>query len=240
MSIFKQSSEIKHQSLPSSQAFLARINPFLKMGLGLALVGLALALTQSSAMICLVIGVSLFFVQLKLRPLILLYILISLGIFAVSSAWLLGDSDKAIFSTLRLVALLLPVPGLALTTPPADLIRALQAIRLPSFLTLSVMLIWRFFPLMQQELKRIWEANLLRGVNLGRRPGQLFSGLFVPLIFQMVAYADDVTIGLQTRGYSPTEPRSNSKPIRWTFRDTLFCVISMLWLSCIGYLEWRR
>ena len=219
-------------------SFLRLINPFLKMGLALVLLGLSLFLKQIAAMLALVGVVLLLLCQIRIRPLLLVYSLLTLTVFALSSAWLLGDWSKAIFSTLRLLAILLPAPVLALTTPPAALIRSLQAARLPSFFTLSLMLIWRFFPLMQQELQRIWEANQLRGIDLKRQPGQWFSGLVVPLVFQMVIYADEVTIGLQTRGYSPTAPRSNSQPHRWGNADTLFCLLALLWLGLIGYLEW--
>lgn len=217
--------------------FLGRVNPFLKMGLSFVLISLGLFLKHISAMMVLVGGLLVLLCQLRVRPFLLLYGVLMLTGFALTSTWLLGDLAKALLSTLRLLTILLPAPVLALTTPPADLIRALQIARLPSFLTLSLMLIWRFFPLMQQELQRIWEANQLRGIDLSRRPRQWFSGLIVPLVFQMVAYADEVTIGLQTRGYSPTAPRSCSKPIRWQPIDTLFCLLVSGWLGVIGALE---
>lgn len=222
------------------QSRLSRVNPFAKIALSAVLVTLALFLTSLAPMVALVAGLFCLLSRLRLRPLILGYGLGIVGLFALTAALLLGSWPEALFSTLRLLAIVLPTPVLALSTPPADLIRALQALRLPSFLTLSLMLIWRFFPLMQQELKRIYEANLLRGVDLRRRPAQWFSGLMVPLVFQMVVYADEVTIGLQTRGYEPDAPRSNSRPVRWQRPDTLFCLASALWLGLIGYLEWGR
>ena len=221
-------------------SFLHWINPFLKMGISFSLISLALVLKSIPAMAALVGGLLLLLSQIRVRPALLLYGVLMLSGFAVFSGWFLGDWSKAGLSALRLLAIVLPGPVLALTTPPTDLIRALQATRFPSFLTLSLMLIWRFFPLMQQEIQRIWEANQLRGINLSRRPEKWFSGLITPLVFQMVAYADDVTIGLQTRGYSPTAPRSNSKPSRWRLADTIFCLSALLWLSLICYLEWGR
>ncbi len=210
------------------------------MALCFVLIPVALFLKQISAMVALVGVLLLLLVQIRIPPLLLLYSLVTLSVFTLFSGWFLGDWYKAVFSALRLLAILLPAPVLAMTTPPADLIRALQATKLPSFLTLSLMLIWRFFPLMQQELRRIWEANQLRGIDLKYRPQQWFSGLIVPMVFQMVAYADEVTIGLQTRGYSPTAPRSSSKSIRWQPTDTLFCIMVIVYLGLIGYLEWGR
>lgn len=222
------------------QMWLSRINPFLKIGLGFGLIILSLFLRRIAAILALVGGILLLVPQLRLRPIFWLYGLMMVAVFTGASALLLQNWPEAFFSTLRLLAIVLPMPVLALTTPPADLIRSLQSIRLPSFLILSLMLIWRFFPLMQQELQRIWEANQLRGIDLRYRPQQWFSGLMVPLVFQMVVYADEVTIGLQTRGYSPTEPRSNSKPLRWRWTDTVFCLTAGLWVGLICYLEWGR
>ncbi len=237
----RKRSQLTGQNLaPPRRSSLSRINPFLKMGLSFGLIVLSLFLKGILPILVLVGSVLLLLPQLKLRPLILLYALVMIAVLAGTSALILGNWPEAIFSTLRLLAILLPTPILALTTPPADLIRALQVTRLPSFVILSLMLIWRFFPLMQQELQRIWEANQLRGIDLKFRPGQWFSGLMVPLVFQMVVYADEVTVGLQTRGYSPTEPRSNSKPLRWGWADTMFCLVAILWLGLIAYLEWGQ
>ncbi|NER85231.1 MAG: energy-coupling factor transporter transmembrane protein EcfT, partial [Leptolyngbya sp. SIO1D8] len=175
---------VVQQHKPTSR-FLTPINPFLKIALSILLISFSLLIGQLPAMLLLVGGLLLMCSQLKIRLPLLAYSMFMLTLFTGLSALLLGNWPQAFFATLRLLAILLPVPVLALTTPPADLIRSLQAARLPSFLTLSLMLIWRFFPLMQEELQRIWDANQLRGIDLRRRPRQWFSGLIVPLIFQI-------------------------------------------------------
>lgn len=226
--------------VPSRTGWLTPINPFLKMGLSMSLVILSLFLHHLLALAVLVGGLGLLLISTTVPPVLILYGLLGFGLFTLTSVAISRDWAQSLFGTLRLLAILLPGPVLAQTTPPADLIRALQKARLPGFLSLSLMLIWRFFPLMQQELQRIWDANQLRGVDLRRRPGQWFTGLMVPLVFQMVAYAEDVTIGLQTRGYAPAAPRSNSQPLRWRWADTLFCLGTVCWLGSVGYLEWGR
>ncbi|CDN14693.1 hypothetical protein RintRC_4236 [Richelia intracellularis] len=109
---------------------------------------------------------------------------------------------------------------------------------MPGFMVLSLMLIWRFLPIIQQGTQRIVEGNQLRGVNLTRQQNQWFAGLFVPFIFQIVAYADDVTIGLQTRGYEPTAPRSNCQPLTWERKDFIFANAILLIILVISYMEW--
>lgn len=227
------------KSTRQTPTLLTSINPVLKMGVCVVLISFALLLHQIDA-IALLVGTLMIFLLYEI-PLSLHYLAlgaIALGLFTLFSTWFLGDLEKTIFSALRLLAISLPAPLLAGTTRPATLIRALQATRLPGFLVLSLMLIWRFLPIMQQETQRIVEANQLRGINLARRPCQWFAGLFMPLIFQIVAYADDVTIGLQTRGYDPATPRSNSQPLTWSFQDSVFGIGVFLLLIGVSYLEW--
>lgn len=218
---------------------LTRINPLIKLGACFSLITLTLFLDQLASLgwlTTVLLGLLLWQVRVPclwgLRVGLALLVLWSL------SAWLLGSSTEALHSLFRLLAILLPAPILAGTTVPMAMLRSLQTVKLPGYLSLSLMLIWRFLPLMQREAQRILEANRLRGVRLSRRPGQWFSGLLVPLIFQTVTYADEVTIGLQTRGYDPTSPRSQVQPLRWTRSDTGFCLGLGLLVSTLIVLEW--
>lgn len=230
-----------NQQKPNQQkrSFLSQVNPLVKIVTCIILICFAFLL-QNIYSVGLLVGILLIllFSQVTIQPVTLLRVSLVITFFVALSTWLLGDFEKSLFSALRLLAIALPAPLLAGTTPPADLIRTLQAARLPSFLVLSLMLIWRFLPIIQQETQRIIDANQLRGVDLSRQPQHWFKGLFIPLVFQIVAYADDVTIGLQTRGYDPALPRSNSKPLTWKIKDLVFGVGVVLILFGVGYIEW--
>ena len=221
------------------RTFLSQVNPLVKIVTCVLLICFAFLL-QNIYSVGLLIGILLIllFSQITIQFATIMRVSLAIAFFVALSTWLLGDFEKSLFSALRLLAIALPAPLLAGTTPPADLIRTLQVARLPSFLVLSLMLIWRFLPIIQQETQRIIEANQLRGVDLNRQPQHWFKGLFIPLIFQIVAYADDVTIGLQTRGYDPALPRSNSKPLTWKIKDLVFGVGVVLILFGVGYIEW--
>lgn len=219
--------------------FLSTINPLLKIGLSIVLTALAFVFKAVWANLLLVaVLLVLTFTSLRVRPSQVLGFAAFLIFFTVLSGLLSGNWGYASLGGVRLLVLLLPAPLLAATTPPADLVRAFQAVRLPAFLVLSLMLSWRFLPLIQQEAQRIVEANALRGVDLARQPQRWFSGLFTPLIFRMVSFADEVSIGLETRGYDPAAPRSTSRPLRWRRGDSLFVCGTLLWLAAVGYLEW--
>lgn len=231
------------KSAPESRGFLTRVNPLAKIIASLVITGIAFSLKSVVAMSVLVavlVGVLLLCItrdNIRQIGRGLLVGTIAIFLFVAIGMLLLNNAQSALLYGLRLVAILLPTPLLALTTPPADLVRALQTAKLQSFLILSLMLTWRFLPLIQQEAQRILEANQLRGVDLSRQPQQWFSGLFVPLIFRIVSYADEVTIGLETRGYDPNAPRSLSQPLRWRFHDTVFVGGTLLLVGIVSLLE---
>ena len=226
-----------------SPGFLTRVNPLAKIIVSLVITGMAFSVKNVWAMgvlvAVLVVLLLLCITRQNIRQIGqgMIAGTIALLLFVAIGTLLLNNVQAALLYGLRLVAILLPTPLLALTTPPADLVRALQAAKLPSFLILSLMLTWRFLPIIQQEAQRILEANQLRGVDISRQPQHWFAGLFVPLIFRIVSYADDVTIGLETRGYDPNATRSMSQPLVWQLRDTLFVIGSVLVVVLVGYLD---
>ena len=229
----------KQKSNKQKPSFLTQVNPLVKIVTCILLISFAFLLQNIySVGVLVAILLILLFSQVTIQPATIIRVSLAIAFLVALSTWLLGDFEKSLFSALRLLAIALPAPLLAGTTPPADLIRTLQAARLPSFLVLSLMLIWRFLPIIQQEAQRIVDANQLRGVDLSRQPQHWFKGLFIPLVFQIVAYADDVTIGLQTRGYDPELPRSNSKPLTWKIKDFVFGVGVVLIVLGVGYIEW--
>lgn len=228
---------------PKLQRFLTRVNPLAKIVVSLVITGMAFSLKSVWAMgvlVVVLVGLLLLCVTRQNMRQIMQGIIagaIAILVFVAIGTLLLNNIQASLLYGLRLVAILLPTPLLAITTPPADLVRALQAAKLPSFLILSLMLTWRFLPIIQQEAQRILEANQLRGVDLSRQPQHWFSGLFVPLIFRIVSYADEVTIGLETRGYDPNATRSMSQPLVWQLCDTGFVLGAVLVLVCVGYLD---
>ncbi|WP_031291488.1 energy-coupling factor transporter transmembrane component T family protein [Leptolyngbya sp. Heron Island J] len=225
--------------LANRVGWLWRVNPLLKIVLSIVAVSIAFAL-QNLAAAGLLVGVLLILLTMvKMSWRIWLGGAIALLLFTALT-WLLRDWPSAILNTLRLLAILLPGPIFSLTTSPAELTRALQAVKLPSFLILSLTLVWRFLPVVQQEAQRIIEANQLRGIDLSRRPGQWFPGLFVPLIFRIVSYADEVTVGLETRSYDPSARRSLGQPLRWRRLDTAVAIAATAIVGTVGYLQWSQ
>jgi energy-coupling factor transport system permease protein len=102
-------------------------------------------------------------VRLTLRG--ALGLLLLLGVVGLGNFWASADPAEAAKYSLRFAIFVLGVPVCAATTAPQELARALAKWRLPAPLVVSLLLVWRFFPVMRQEVQEIRQANLLRAFD---------------------------------------------------------------------------
>lgn len=116
------------------------------------------------------------------------------------------------------------IPGMSVST--THFIRNLQMIKVPKIITLGLMIAANFFPLLYKEMKQIKDAMKTRGVNMLFNPKVLYRAFLVPLVVRMVNISDTLAISVETRGF--TIDKSNVtvyKPLKFKFKDGLFCVI---------------
>lgn len=146
-----------------------------------------------------------------------------LGLVTLGNYWVSADAAEAAKYSLRLAVVLVGVPVCAATTPPQELARALARLRLPPALVVSLLLVWRFFPVLKEEVREIREANLLRGRG-GDGLRDWHRGLLVPLAFIILDYAERVSLALELRGFDPAAPRTWYRTPRLGWRDGVFAL----------------
>lgn len=129
---------------------------------------------------------------------------------------------------------LLGVPVCAATTSPQQLARALARWGLPPALVVSLLLVWRFFPVLQEEVREIREANRLRGS--GRRQ-EWYRGVLVPLAFVVLEYAERLSLALELRAFDPAAPRTWYRLPRLSWLDGLFAGGAVMVLLAAGLSE---
>jgi len=145
-------------------------------------------------------------VRLTLRG--ALGLLLLLGVVGLGNFWASADPAEAAKYSLRFAIFVLGVPVCAATTAPQELARALAKWRLPAPLVVSLLLVWRFFPVMRQEVQEIRQANLLRGAGAGGQGQEWYRGFLLPLSFILLEYADRVALALELRAFDPALPRT--------------------------------
>lgn len=153
---------------------------------------------------------------------------------------------RALFTSSRLLLLMLFAVMLPLTTAPLELADGLDALLRPlerfhfpaheSAMMIGMAL--RFIPLLMQETDKIMRAQLSRGARLDQ--GNIFQRVMafipvlIPLFIIIFRRADEIALAMEARGYDGGEGRTRRKPLVWknydTFTVILSAVISLVWL----------
>jgi len=130
---------------------------------------------------------------------------------------------------------------LTLTTSPMELLRALEKfgsplkkVRIPvADLCLAMLLCIRFLPILGQEAERIIEAQTARGIDLKsgtwRNRPEKFHGIFLPLIYNVLARAEELATAMAVRGYGQTVEKQTLKSMRLSKGDLLSLVVIVFW-----------
>ena len=137
---------------------------------------------------------------------------------------------------------------LTLTTSPLELLRGLEKfggpltrVRIPvPDLCLAMLLCIRFLPILGQEAERIVEAQKARGIDLNsgtwRNRLEKFHGIFLPLLYNVLGRAEELTTAMAVRGYGQTVEKQTLKHMRLSAADYLslglvisWCIV-LLWL----------
>lgn len=221
----------KDRSYPFS-GILHNLHPFTKLFAGMTLAGLSLFLKNAYALGLLVASILPFLigflVRLKAGRAIL--VLLLLAIFTGINFFVSGSLSHAVVYSLRLVTFIGAPLIFSLTTSPQDLSRALSSASIPSGLTVTFLLIWRFLPCMAEEIRRVrcladvWQLSW-------SAPVKLYRSTLVPMVFFLFEYTDRITLALELRGFSAEKPRSCARTLRFGHLDTLAFIASLSIMS---------
>ncbi len=100
-----------------------------------------------------------------------------------------------------------------ITTPPGEIAAFLSQIKTPVILILGVLVVFRFFPTMKSEVRRITKSMKNRGLleiaQIIRHPIYTFEYALVPLLIRSIQISDQLSISAITRGALSTYPRSS-------------------------------
>ncbi|NLO57080.1 MAG: energy-coupling factor transporter transmembrane protein EcfT, partial [Thermovirga sp.] len=101
----------------------------------------------------------------------------------------------------------------------------------------------RFIPTLLNETERIMKAQIARGAELERggplRRLRAFIPVLVPLFVIVFQRADDLATAMEARNYSGGEGRTRMNPLKWTARDTVALVFSLLFSLSAVLLDGR-
>ncbi len=132
--------------------------------------------------------------------------------------------------TFRILIIIINIMIFFSTTTPEELEDFLLSIHLPSSLIISFTLTITFIPLVANEIKRIYQAQLLRGITrigLVKRITGYISSMMLPLMISILNRANRVAEVLEIYGVPP-ENRTILTNLRFQKRDYIGLIISLL------------
>lgn len=225
----------RHHSPATS---IHRLHPFTKMGAGVGLSLLALCLRNPLALTALLAFTLtvLILARIRLQRRQILSLLAFFTVFSAVNLLINHNPVHAATYSLRFAVFLTAMPLLSLTTDPQHLTKALAATPLPAGLSMALLLVWRFFPLMAADVRQIRLAALMR--DRSSKKLRLYRGILVPLAFSVIEYADRVTLALELRGFSPDAQRTCYNSPRLCLSDAYFLLSALAAASLAAWLQW--
>ena len=138
----------------------------------------------------------------------------------------------AVFTSSRLLVLMMFAVLLPLTTAPLELADGLDAMLSPlgrvgfpaHECAMMIGMALRFIPLLMQETDKIIRAQVSRGARLDQgnifQRVRAFIPVLIPLFIIIFRRADEIAEAMEARGYEGGEGRTRRKPLVWKKQDT--------------------
>lgn len=116
----------------------------------------------------------------------------------------------------------------ALTTDRILLVRSFQKqFRLPQVFAYGLLAAWGILPHMIQEYKRTRAAFSARGI----RTFAVSPALLKPLLVKSVRWSEELSIAMESKGFSGNEKRTDFQPVRVRWYDWLFLGCCLLLIA---------
>ncbi len=154
----------------------------------------------------------------------------------------LGGLERAGFTALRIILLIVASSTLTYTTTPNDLTDAIESLLSPlrfiglktAVHTLAMMMTiaLRFIPTLVEEAEKIMNAQKARGADLesGNLKDKIKAliPILIPLLFSAVRRAAELADAMECRCYNSGEGKTRMKQLRLHFRDFALTFIALL------------
>jgi len=142
--------------------------------------------------------------------------------------------------SLKVIAIVMSVPILTMTTPTSKLVVALAKLKVPFTLIFILATAVRFTPLIMMTYNDIIEAQKIRGhdidkMNLITRLRKAYIPIVTPLFISLLRHSDELQISIESRAFGAVKKRTYIEEIKFGTADYLAILIMILWLIEIIY-----
>ena len=112
------------------------------------------------------------------------------------------------------------------TTTAGEFVAAMERMHVPRGLTISVAVIFRFFPTLTEEWRAISDAMKMRGVGLfSKKAGKYLEYQLVPMLMCSINIGDELSAAALTRGLDSECSRTSIHEVRLGWQDTCMLLV---------------
>lgn len=121
----------------------------------------------------------------------------------------------------------------------AELISALEKLRLPKIFIIALTISLRYLPTVKREYSYIKEAMRVRGIAFSwRRPIKSFEYFVVPQLFRCMLLSEEITAAGLTKGIDYPEKRNSYFDAKLKFKD--YAMLMITFVGITGLYLWER
>ncbi|MBS3789947.1 MAG: energy-coupling factor transporter transmembrane protein EcfT [Candidatus Thermoplasmatota archaeon] len=162
-----------------------------------------------------------------------------LRIFILSVTY--GGLETSIMILLRFFVIASAASLFAVTTGPEEFELTLVWLKIPWKLAFIFSLTLRLVPDIKRRYKKIEEAQLARGLNIGRSPIKKIKArvpMVIPFLAAIIRYGYELTEALEARNFNDIEGRNSILRLEHGFHDYILYIFSIFILSLYIYLNY--
>ena len=142
----------------------------------------------------------------------------------------------AIFAFIRLlIPTIMAFTLMVQTTKVSEFMSTFEKLHIPYCFTIPFIVMFRFFPTVQEEWRGIRNAMSFRGIGLGAKslilqPINSIEHIVVPLLFSCVAIMDELVAASLARGLDSDKKRTCYFNLKMKFYDYLVILITLIFV----------
>ena len=112
------------------------------------------------------------------------------------------------------------------TTKIDEFMSAMQKMKVPDGITISLAVVMRFFPTIKEEYSSISDAMKMRGISFGGgNAAKMVEYRMIPLLFSCVNIGDELSAAAITRGLGGKVKRTSVEELRLRFIDWFLIIV---------------
>lgn len=149
---------------------------------------------------------------------------VAIAVFSGVTYGITRDTGEIVAAVNRSAAICLGVlPGLSM--PAIMFTRNLSQLKVPRSITLGMMIVLSFVPILAREIKQIREAMRTRGAGSMLNPKVIYRAFLVPFVARLINISDTLALSVETRGFGTGKQNYTIyKRVNPTARDFVFLV----------------